>query len=199
MIYKLLRVLVVISMVLGIVVLAQDQVAWAEPATEVEDSDKIEEVSSSFMKFGDGDKSGPGTVKPPRRWLWTCEDGFYSLGGVATLSVENLAHHYCLRAILWRRHWPPVYVPHDAGSFLADITFLRVFYRNRFKKQLPVEDGSVELCYAVPPGKEAKIYFLDFYGRRRGKPTWVALDTRVENGIACAPAQKSGAYALIGQ
>jgi hypothetical protein len=85
------------------------------------------------------------------------------------------------------RRWPPVQAPTGAGDFLAGITFLQIFYRNQFKNELPVEDGTVKVCYAVPPGKQAKIYFLDFYGKHKGKPTWVALDTTVENGMAVRP------------
>jgi hypothetical protein len=167
---KLIRILIALSLVLGIVLLAQGQAAWAAPAN-----------------IGNYDHDGPGTVKPPPRWLWACKDGSYSLGGVATLNVSNLSSSYCLRAFLWMRRWPPVQAPTGAGDFLADITFLQIFYRNQFKNELPVEDGTVKVCYAVPPGKQAKIYFLDFYGKHKGKPTWVALDTTVENGMAVRP------------
>jgi hypothetical protein len=196
--YKLIRVMVAISLVLGIVFLARDQVAWAEPAAEVDPSGQGEEIAASPMNFDDDDGDHHGSVKPPRRRLWVCKEGVFSVGGVATLSVENLAPGYCLRAFLWRHRWPPVHLPSGAGRILADITFLQVYYHNRFKAHLPVEDGTVEICYAVPPGKEAKIYFLDFYGRHRGGPTWVALETTMKDGLACAPAQNSGAYALIG-
>jgi hypothetical protein len=196
---KLIRVMIAIAMVSGIVLLAHQQVAWAQPTTEVNPSDQPQEIVPAPLYRGGGGDEGRGTVKPPRRRLFTCKDGLYSVGGVATLNVENLAHGYCLQAFLWKRRWPPVHVPTGAGDFLADITFLQVFYRNRFKMELPVSDGTLEVCYAVPPGKtQVKIYFLDFYGKHRGKPTWVALDTTVEDGMACAPAQDSGGYALIG-
>ena len=194
---KLIRAMIALSMISGILLLAHKQVAWAQPATEVNQSDQVQEIASAPLNHGGGG-DGPGSVKPPPRRQFRCKDGVYSVGGVATLNIENLARGYCLQAFLWKRRWPPVRVPAGTGGFLADITFLQIFYRNRFQNELPVTNGTLEVCYAVPPGKQAKIYFLDFYGRRRGRPTWVALDTTVENGMACAPAQSSGGYALIG-
>jgi hypothetical protein len=190
---KIMRLLIAIAMLLGIVLLAKDKVAWAESTDDPPPSILAQEDASVLLKHG------PGTVKPPPRKIKVCREGTYSVGGVATLNVMDLAPHYCIRASLWKRHWPPVHVPARYGRILADVTFVEELYRNRFKKHLPEEDGRAEICYAVPPGKEAKIYFLDYYGKHKGKPTWTVLNTRVENGIACAPAQNSGAYALVGK
>jgi hypothetical protein len=145
----------------------------------------------------------PGTVKPPPAEVTICEDGIDSVGGVSTLEVNSLAPGYCLAAFLRNHGFALGRIPDGAGKVLANITFLRVFYHGALVYELPTADGNVQICYAVPAGKQAQIYFFDFYGPRfgqnHGQPEWQPLETTVDNGVACATAQKSGAYALIGQ
>jgi hypothetical protein len=69
---------------------------------------------------------------------------------------------------------------------------------------VPEGSGDVQVCYAVPTNiTQSQIYFYDFYGpqlgRGGGQRSWQPLETTVTDGVACAPAQASGAYALIGQ
>lgn len=191
---KLVRLLTALSMALGIAFLAGEQAAWAGPATQAKHANGVADLFPAPPEHG----GGPGTVHPPKPWVWICDEGFFSVGGVSTLSVENLAPHYCIRAFLWKARWPPVKPPAGFGKFLAAITFVQVYYKGRFVKRLPPEDGQAELCYAVPPGKQAKIYFLDLY-KGKGKPGWKALKTTMKDGLACVPSQDSGAYALIGK
>jgi hypothetical protein len=51
--------------------------------------------------------------------------------------------------------------------------------------------------------QQAQIYFFNFYGprfgMRTGQPSWEPLATTVTDSVACAAAQTSGAYALIGK
>ncbi len=145
----------------------------------------------------------PGTVRPPPPDVTICQDGIASVGGVSTLEVNDLAPGYCLAAFLRNRGFALGRIPDGAGRVLANITFLRVFLNSAFVYEVPEGDGQVQVCYAVPAGREAQIYFFDFYGpqfgERTGQPEWEPLDTTVENGVACAAAQTSGAYALIGQ
>jgi hypothetical protein len=144
----------------------------------------------------------PGTVKPPPRTAVICKSGVTSLGGISTLKVSNLAKGYCLFATLWKHNFAVGRIPDGAGKILTDITFLGIFKNGRFVSDLPTDKGQVQICYAAPPGKTVQIYFLDFYGPRFGRPgqrNWVPLETTVANGLACAPAQSSGAYALIGK
>jgi hypothetical protein len=148
-------------------------------------------------------KPDPGTVKPPKPGITVCENGMYSVGGVATLNINNLAPGYCLEAFLHNKNYALGRIPDGAGKILANVTFLKVYYRGKFTYEVPPEDGDIEICFAVPPGKQAQIYFYNHYGPRFGKgtgqPAWEPLQTTLENGIACAPAQTSGAYALIGK
>lgn len=195
---KYFRVLIAIALVLVIVLLAKNKAVWAGPAAQIKQSVLAEGQSSVSL-----DKPDPGTVKPPPGEITVCEEGIHSVGGVATLEVTNLAPDYCLVAFLRNHAFALGRIPDGAGAVLADITFLRVFYQSHLIYELPEGDGQVQICYAVPPGKQAQIYFFDFYGprfgERTGQPSWDPLETTIENGIACAPAQTTGAYALIGQ
>jgi hypothetical protein len=189
----LVRLAIALSMALGVLFLA-GEAAWAGPAGDSGQALGVADVVSGPVLRDDY----RGTVHPPKPWKWTCEDGVFSVGGVSTLSVKDLAPYYCIRAFLWKAKWPPVKPPAGIGNFLAAITYVQVYYKGRFVKHLPLEDGQAELCYALLPGKQAKIYFLDLY-KGKGKPGWKALKTTMKDGLACVPAQDSGAYALIGK
>ncbi|HEX5944207.1 MAG TPA: SdrD B-like domain-containing protein [Anaerolineales bacterium] len=145
----------------------------------------------------------PGTVKPPPGDITICEEGVHSVGGVSTLEVNDLAPGYCLVAFLRDHAFAVGRIPDGAGTVLADITFLRVFYQGRLVHELPEEDGQVKICYSVLAVDTAQIYFFDFYGprsgERSGQPSWEPLETTVDGGKACAAAQTTGAYALIGK
>lgn len=145
----------------------------------------------------------PGTVKPPPGEITLCEDDIESIGGVATLTVKDLAPGYCLVAFLRNHAFAVGRIPDGAGGVLAHITFVRVFYYGKLVSEVPTQDGSVKICYALVPGKTAQIYFFDFYGpqfgERTGQPSWEPLETTVDGGRACAVAQTTGAYALIGK
>jgi hypothetical protein len=145
----------------------------------------------------------PGTVKPPPADVTACSDGNFSVGGVAGLTVGDLKPGYCVNAFLRNKAFAVGRIPDGAGRVLANITFLRVFHDGSFVYKVPQEDGDLQICYAVPAGKQVQIYFFDFYGSRfgggSGQPSWQPLETTVQNGVACADAQTSGAYALIGQ
>jgi hypothetical protein len=148
-------------------------------------------------------RQNPGTVQPPPAEVTICQDGFASVGGISTLEVNNLAPGYCLAAFLRNRGFALGRIPDGAGQVLSNITFLRVFFNSNFVYEVAEGDGDVLVCYAIPAGREAQIYFFDFYGprfgERTGQPEWEPLETTVENGVACAEARTSGAYALIGQ
>ena len=148
----------------------------------------------------------PGTVRPPPPDIRVCSPGNYSLGGISTLRVNRLADGFCLHAFLWNHAFAIGRIPGGAGRVLAEVTFLEVFYQDRFTykvEEVPGPVESIQVCYAVPLGMDAQIYFFDFYGprfgERRGQPSWEPLPTTLVNGDACALSQTSGAYALIGK
>jgi hypothetical protein len=192
------RIILVLALTLGVAALAWDRVAWADPAS-AESPSALTGVDAS----SDQAKGNPGTVKPPRKGIRTCENGLNSVGGVATINITDLVPGYCLEAFLHNKNYALGRIPDGAGKILANVTFLKVYYQGKFSYEVPEEDGDLEICFAVPPGKVAQIYFYNHYGPRfgqgTGQPGWEPLPTTVVDGVACAPAQISGAYALIGQ
>jgi len=197
---KYFRLLVATVLLVGIVLLAGNKVAWAGPvAIEQQSVESQAETLDNLAKPG----KCKGTVCPPPDSITVCANGTYSVGGVSTLKITELAPDYCLEAFLHNKAIALGRIPDGAGQVLANATFLKVYHHSRFVYGIPAVDGKVEICYAVPPGMQASIYFLDHYGPRfgvrTGQPSWQPLQTTVTNGVACAPAQTSGVYALIGQ
>lgn len=190
---KYLRVFIMIVVLLGILGLAQSRVAWAQPSAEPGQSVQSQDVSSAPQPELDAEKKG-GTVKPPPGKTKICKNGIYSLGGVATLTVKNLAKDYCILASLQKSKLASGHVPKNAGKILADVTVIQVMYKNRRVSKLPAYAGTVELCYAVPPGRTASLYIL-----HDGSGTWEPLGTTVSTGTACGSARVSASYALIGK
>jgi len=196
---KYIRMLFVLTLMLGIILLAKGKVVWAGQTREANQPilELDQELSAPVAK------PDPGSVKPPPAEITVCKEGTHSIGGVVILKVIRLKPDYCLEAFLWNHAFAIGRIPDGAGKVLADVTFLKVNYKGKFIYEVPPEDGDIEICYAVPPGTQAQIYFFDFYGprfgKRTGQPSWEPLETTVTNGVACAKAQTSGAYALIGK
>ena len=193
----IIRLFIVLVLVAAIAVLAGGKAAWAGP--KLGDGLAPQQVVSNAPAL---QKPDPGSVKPPPAEVTICEDGVHSVGGVATLEVTNLADGYCIVANLRNHAFAVGHIPQNAGKALAHLTLLRVFYHGKLVSELPEEDGQSRICYAVPPGKTGKLYLYDFYGprfKRPGSRDWTALDTAVDNGTACAAAQDTGAYALLGK
>ena len=60
--------------------------------------------------------------------------------------------------------------------------------------EMTEEEGSWTICFAAHPKKTTTIYYyLD--DLETFVPTWIPLETTIEDGIACAPAFYSGVYA----
>jgi hypothetical protein len=150
-------------------------------------------------------QASPGTVQPPPAEITVCAPGTYSVGGVSTLLVNQLDANYCLHAFLFKSGFAIGLIPQGAGSILSAVTFVEIYNQNQLVYQYNVsgQTNSIQVCYAVPVGKQGQIYFLDHYGPRfgshPGKPAWQPLPTTIQNGVACAVAQTTGAYALIGK
>jgi hypothetical protein len=196
---KFIRMLLILTLTLGILALARNRVVWAGSTNESSQPALALDKGISAPLA----KPDPGSVKPPPPAITVCKEGTNSIGGLAILKVLRLKLDYCLEAFLWNHAFAIGRIPDGAGKVLADITFLKVYYKSAFIYDVPVADGDVKICYAVPPGTQAQIYFFDFYGahfkQRTGQPAWEPLETTVKDGIACAKAQTSGAYALIGK
>ena len=187
---KYFRVIIILAILLATVGLAQNGVAWAQPVTK---NDPSVEAQGDLLMPPPQDDNHHGTVHTPHDKIKVCKKGNYSVGGVSTLKVKRLARHYCVRASLRHRNETWGNIPAGAGTILADITLFQVIYKDHSVGHLPEEAGHVELCYAVPPGKNAKLYYLD------KKNVWKPMETTVKKGVACARVRASGYYALIGK
>ena len=69
-------------------------------------------------------------------------------------------------------------IPSGAGTIVSDALLL----------ELPASGGKVKICFAVPPGRQVKVY-----------SSGQGLKTTVKNGVACAEVSSSGTYTLVGQ
>lgn len=198
------RAVIAIAVLLGIILSAQGQMAWAaaplfgdqasdlqaglsiSPAADNEDCEK-DNRNQNKCKDKDKDKCKPkdnncGTVQPPPGSAEICERGNYSVGGVATLDVNNVRDRGqdddCFNAHTEDSDTVSG-LPQRAGPPLSDQLVLT-----------SVGQGTnMKVCFAAPPGKKVRIYYFD-------GNSWKALGTSTKNGIACAPDQGSGSYVL---
>lgn len=190
---KTIRVIILISVLLGTIGLAQRQAAWAQSSVEDEQSIQFDASSPAALPDENSERDRGGTVRPPQHKDKICKRGTYSLRGTAVVRVRRLAHDYCLTAALRKRSQDKGNIPPGAGKLLADVTDIQFFHRRHRIGVLPESKGAVEICYALPPGRHGQIYF-----RAYGETDWKPLITTFVKGAACAPAQISGSYALIG-
>ncbi len=217
---KYIRIFIAIIAVLGLAIVAKSQAAWAaSAAAEADqsvlaqddqsvsqdkdddcdkdnnknkdkckdkkdkcDNDKDKKKNECCGKDKDKDKcdDDDGTVKPPDDDDDFCERGDFSVGGVATLQIERLQERDCLRAHT-ESSSSLSGSPSGAGTVLSDVLVL----------ELPA-GTKVKICFAVPPGKQVKIY-------SSSQGSWRSLRTTVRNGVACAQVSNSGSYTLVGQ
>jgi len=199
---KFVRGIIAVIVVIGIALLAKGQVAWADQENGLDPVIAAGNVEPAVLQA----KPGPGSVKPPPSKAYICENGTHSVGGVVILEITDLKPGYCVEAVLWNPRFQFKRYPDGAGSALAHLLFLRIYYHGKLTYEVPMEDGTIEACYAIPPDKQGQFYFYDFYGMRFHKRTeppksWEPLETRVDdsNKTACAFTQTSGVYGLIGK
>lgn len=191
---KYIRILIGIVVVLGLALLAKNQAAWAaQPADDTEQSVEAqigphvplqkndpcerENYRRKHPKQCDG-----GSVLPPDDDIKACQSGDVSVGGVATLDINNLRNKGCLTAHTRNPDPGLDKLPTDAGPILSDVVVMT----------LPPKGGNLKICFAVPPGEQANIY-------SSAGGTVTPLKTKVKNGIACADVKESGDFMLVGQ
>jgi hypothetical protein len=183
-----------IILFLSIIFLARNQVAGAVSAPSPSISAREQKSDSVLLAPPEGckDKKNKekckGTVKPPPFNIVIPVTGDYSLGGFCTLSVNLTDAEVNLQANLLAPL--PGELPQNVHKVEQGclLTYNRA---GQLLNQLPAEAGSTTICFAAGPNQEMTVYFYNLYS---GNPTWTALETTVEAGIACAPANESGVY-----
>jgi len=183
---KSLRIFMALVFVVGLLLLAQGQMAWAGGLPAWDSAAVVRNPRTSSLAVPN---PNPGTVKPPPVVVPPISvPGTYSLGGVCTVIVERLDPTVGVHPVLlpFSSVGPQ---PEDVARFLAGVCQVNYVKAGAGLADLTSADGSVKICFADIPTATNKIYvYVD--------KTWTALDTTVEDGLACASASKSGRYVL---
>ena len=209
---RVLRVIIMIVVLLGIVGVAQNQIAWAANSaggTDLStvqlveksvasgkddcDKDKYKNTDKCKDKYKEKDKCKKnkhdcGTVKPPPHQVIIPVTGEYSVGGFCTLSVTFNDPKIKLDASL------KTPLPRDLPDKVHKVRqgcLLTYYSSNQRLNDLSANSGSATICFAAIPQQQTVVYFHNTYALN---PTWVALETTIQNGIACAAAPQSGVY-----
>ena len=205
---KYTRVCIAIAVLLSILLLAKNKVAWAaNPTTQNnqltliqgkesaspdgdDDCSKGNNKNKDKCKDKDKDKCKDkhhdcGTVKPPDDDVDICEQGGYSVGGVAVVDVKNLKDR--------NRKDDCFHAHSESSDNLSGLPRNTSTVLSNLMVLTSVGQGSnIKICFAALPGKEVKIYFS-------GHDSWKPVGTQVKNGIACAHVPGSGSFVLVGK
>lgn len=204
---KYFRLFIAILMILGLVVLAKSNIAWAAKSSGQSDQSAPQSIGQSDQSDKDDCDKNPnrekckdkkkkcnpkkencGSVKPPPKNLIIPVTGEYSIGGFCTLRVEFYGEDHRLNGSIITPLPRPL--PEDVHK--VELGCLLTYYKSdeRIDEMLP-EAGKTTICFASSPQKDMQIYFYDYYSI---DPQWSPLETTVTDGIACAGANKSGVY-----
>lgn len=191
---KYIRLMIMIALVLGIVFVARNQVAWANRSPGPSLSAREEGQSAVADKKDDcKDKNKnkdkcKGTVKPPPKDILIPVTGDYSVGGFCTLSITFNDPAFTMNASI--KTPLPRELP-DKVHKVSQGCLLTYYSSDQRIPELTSSAGSATICFAAMPKKQMVVYFYDIYS---DNPTWVLLETTIQNGTACAAASKSGVY-----
>jgi hypothetical protein len=127
--------------------------------------------------------------------------GAYSVGGVCTFRVLELAQDVSLNAdllpyeSLGKR-------PDGISGYLAGVC--RAVYNQGSKGVIDTlgTDSQVQVCFAPGPDATGTIYVYNPWQTAVGPSTgetWTPLPTTPDGGLLCAPAQQTGKYFLASQ
>ena len=145
---------------------------------------------------------GGGSVVTPPSDITINASGTYSAGGICSAIIK-----YYIPALGDNLHvqFPTEdtkIIPFPENSmdllYLPGCHFLH--YRDgKIKPVMTRDEGDWQICFAARPGKEMTIYYYRDTNSDVNPP-WVALETKTENGLACATlADYSGVYAPAGK
>ena len=208
---RIFRVFIMIAVVLGIVGLARNQVAWAATSPETADQSVLGQVDESVSPDKDDDCDEPenkdrprcqdkdkdkckknpkhcGSVKPPPHRITIRASGNYSVGGFCTLSTAWTASDLLLDASIVSPL--PRELP-DRVQKVRQGCLLEYYSSDERIDEMPEASGTTTICFAATPGHPITIYFDNKYS---AEPDWVALETTTNAGTACATANASGVY-----
>ncbi len=185
---KVIRFAAAAVLIISVLLLAQSQFASA--------GQKADQQSNAAQSQGGlvpaSAKGEPGTVKPPPVVVPPINaPGTYSAGGVCTVIVESIAQPMSIHVNLL----PFSTVqdrPKETERYRAGVCQLLFVKSGKGVTDVTPTDAVVKICFAAIPNETNKIYVYVWETK-----TWFALDTTVQNGLACAPATKTGRYVLV--
>ena len=183
---KGIRIIVASLLLVGILFLARNQIAWAGNAPVVNNAAGHGQNQPIVQQDVNAD---PGSVKPPPVVAPPItKAGTYPVGGVATLYVDQIADNVSIHAKLL-----PFAVleglPPGTSRYLAGVVDLTFRVDGKPVADVTSGQASVQICFAALPNITGKIYVY-------ANNTWTALDTTLENGLVCAPASQTGQYVM---
>lgn len=210
---KLFRILIMIVVLLGTIGLARNEVVWAATASDTTEQATLNQDEESVSPHDDDDcdnhrnkdknrckdkdrdkdkckknKKHCGSVVPPPPKVVISVTGEYSVGGFCTLSVTLSDPNIRLDASIMTPL--PRELP-DRVQKVRQGCLLDYYSSEEHVNELPATSGNTTICFAATPRKSITVYFYDKYAPH---PKWVALETTVQAGKACAPANVSGVY-----
>ena len=183
---KGLRILIAVIFVLGVLLLARGQMAWAGAPAAGNSAGAALNPSVAGLAVPN---PNPGTVRPPPVVAPPISvPGTYSVGGVCTVKVISMAPDVTLHTVLLPLNSVGE-KPQEVERFLAGVCQVNYVKAGAGLTDLTATDGVVQICFAAIPNTTDKIYVY-------ADNTWTALETTVADGLACASATKSGRYVL---
>ncbi len=180
------RLIIVVILLLGILILARNHIAWAGNSNTQNRKVAPQGLDQSGLEVN----TEPGSVKPPPVVLPVVpRKGGTSIGGICTVYVDALANDISLSAELLGFDSLDER-PQDNARYLAGVCSLTYHKASQSIADLAPADGNVRICFAALPKLEGKICVYDEQG-------WTILGTSLEKLTNCAPANKTGKYILM--
>jgi len=184
---KGLRIAVAALFLIGILALAQGQIAWAG----TQSGSLLNLVSGKPAAVKPPPPPEPGTVHEPSPQT--------SGGGVCIFRViEPLATGYSMSQNLMLFTSLGV-KPDEISNYQAGVC--RAIYNESGTGVIPDlgANGQIEVCFASVPGTNGKIFVYNPYDTLTGPAspeTYTELTTTPDGSLLCAPAQQTGKYFL---
>lgn len=179
------RIIIALILFIGIAALALNRGAWAGSGDRPARS--APQVGNPAPEAEEVQK---GTVRPPDCGGLTVRvSGDYSICGFAIIHVTMKQNDVVLTFVREKRNNVPMGLSH----ILVDVVRMFVRVANKPHNGSLVEHAGVQICYAVPPNSQVQVMYHGILGSDQ----WIALETTVKDGEACATADLPGYYALV--
>jgi hypothetical protein len=145
--------------------------------------------------------AGGGSVVPPPSDITVTESGTYAVGGICAIiikyNINGLSDNIHVQLPTVDTNTVPF--PDNQGMLYLPGCHVLHYENSQIKPEMTPAQGSWKICFASRPSKIMTIFFYRD-DLTNITPPWVALETTVENGLACAPlADYSGVYAPSGK